>query len=372
MNALFNGLSSKVLQCKVCLAMAAQMSSANAPAKAMAPACDADAFPDLQTGPVEVPIPHVTVTLPAADFTNSRNEVAQLTAWIAKLEHDGVTQLLRKLYDYGNGSLFGFMYMWCLAAEGFDPTADSGSELDWTESESDALCLVSKPRDKSTAMWRALQKRAATHDVNLRRVLHFLLFLYSNDRLPTKHSGPEPTRSDSPPACAGAPGELVQKMTKILQDYKYNPCPSGYHKYPEYKDPRRPTNVVDFAKLAPGWVEYMRGNLGTLRKALAFPPFGDRMHEETLYEELFYKGVRKTSSQRMRAFLQMLGERVDEPAPKAEGSNDRTLCVVCMTGMRNMVFMPCSHFVTCKLCAAGLDDCPMCRTALMGKLEVFF
>ena len=66
------------------------------------------------------------ITLPAADFTNSRNEVAQLTAWIAKLEHHGIIQLLRKLYDYGNGSLFVSMWMWCLAAEGFDPTADNG------------------------------------------------------------------------------------------------------------------------------------------------------------------------------------------------------------------------------------------------------
>lgn len=370
------------------------MSNANAPGKAMAHASDADAFPDLQTGPVEVPIPHVTITLPAADFTNSRNEVAQLTAWIAKLEHNGVTQLLRKLYDYGNGSLFGFMYMWCLAAEGFDPTEDSGNELDWTESESDSLRLVSKPRDKSTAMWHALQKRAATHDVNLRRVLHFLLFLYSNDRLTTKYSG-EISPQDGVPG-TGAPGQLVHKMTDILEkdwqsisaevsrwkmnrsEYSrsrsrlYPTVGSEHFNGKQWTFTKSDQSLQGFSAVAPGWVEYMRGNLGTLRKALAFPPFDDRMHEEALYEELFYKGVRKTSSQRKRAFLQMLGERVDEPATKAKDSDDRTLCVVCMTGMRNMVFMPCSHFVACKLCAAGLDDCPVCRTALMGKLEVFF
>lgn len=278
------------------------------------------------------------------------------------------------------------MYTWCQAAEGFDPTADNGSELDWIESEGDALRLVSKPRDKSTAIWRALQRRAATRDVNLRRVLHFLLFLYSNDRLTTKYSA-EISRNGEP--ATGAPGQLVHKMTDILQTDLESVRRSSVGKgssrcrlYPisgteDFREGKwtftpSPNSLRGFSIVAPGWVEYMRGNLGTLRKALAFPPFDDRMNEEALYEELFYKGVRKTSSQRKRAFLQMLGERVDEPATKAKDSDDRTLCVVCMTGMRNMVFMPCSHFVACKLCAAGLDDCPMCRTALMGKLEVFF
>ncbi len=51
---------------------------------------------------------------------------------------------------------------------------------------------------------------------------------------------------------------------------------------------------------------------------------------------------------------------------------NRHLCVVCMAGARNVVFMPCSHFVTCKLCSGTLDECPMCRNPIMGKLEVFF
>ena len=185
-------------------------------AKAIPAPTDGDnAFPDLATGPVEVPIPHVTITATAADFTNSRNEVAQLTAWIAKLEHESIVQLLRKLYAYNHGSLYGFMRVWCRVGEGFDIGYDDCT--DWTVSEQDAFTYGGKPREDSVVMWQALHKRAAGHTVDLRRVLHFLLFLYSNDRLTTRYSGEFPANVllRGP----GAPGQLVTRMSTMLKEF---------------------------------------------------------------------------------------------------------------------------------------------------------
>lgn len=341
-------------------------------------------FPDLMTGPIEVPIPHVSIAASAADFTNSRNEVAQLTAWLAKLETESMVQLLQKLYDYNHGSLYGFMRLWCLVGEGFDPCVDdwrSSGSVDLTVSESDVLIYQQTPKKDGVAMWQALHKQAATQTVNLRRVLHFLIFLYSNDRLTTRYSGTENNGGFPGP---GAPGELVTSMSAMLKSHRdrnINANDPVY--YPRYGcwniqsgkrtfTPQPLKAGRDFAMLAPGWVEYMQGSLGTLRQALAYPPFDDNTKEQSLYEEMFFKGIRQTTSQSKRKFLQIIGKEISDVAAKTTDESNRHICVVCMVGARNMVFMPCSHFVTCKLCSETLQECPMCRNPLMGKLEVFF
>ena len=53
-----------------------------------------------------------------------------------------------------------------------------------------------------------------------------------------------------------------------------------------------------------------------------------------------------------------------------EEAQDRLQCAVCVDAERSVVFLPCSHVVVCGGCAAQLDECPLCRTAIEQKLAI--
>jgi len=333
-------------------------------------------FPHLQLGPLEVVIPYVVVPTPAADFTNSRNEASQLNAWISNLDRDKIVSLLGKLFEYGRGSLYAFMYAWCARAEDFDPALEyDWLRWVWVVDAKDCLRFDKRPTgDTGALMWMIIKRRSSTHNVDLRRLLHFLILLYSNDRLPSRYSGKDNPNGQSE---MGAPGELVAKMRIILEEPT---CNTRETKYPKYHPcscihQQQKRQGVDFATLAPGWVDYMKGPMGPLRKALSFLSLDDTQSEEVrLADELFAKGVRISHPTLRRTLLATINESIDKeeaPIDRRSRETEKYLCSICMASDRKVVFMPCSHFVTCKLCSESCDVCPICRNALMGKLEVF-
>ncbi|KFV66793.1 Baculoviral IAP repeat-containing protein 7-B, partial [Dryobates pubescens] len=50
---------------------------------------------------------------------------------------------------------------------------------------------------------------------------------------------------------------------------------------------------------------------------------------------------------------------------------EEKLCKICMAKDISVVLIPCGHLVACKECAEPFDDCPLCRTNIMKKQEVF-
>ncbi|XP_054257975.1 E3 ubiquitin-protein ligase LRSAM1-like [Macrosteles quadrilineatus] len=46
-------------------------------------------------------------------------------------------------------------------------------------------------------------------------------------------------------------------------------------------------------------------------------------------------------------------------------------CVVCMEAKCNIVFVPCGHLCTCASCASNLLLCPLCRSSLQRKIQVY-
>lgn len=50
---------------------------------------------------------------------------------------------------------------------------------------------------------------------------------------------------------------------------------------------------------------------------------------------------------------------------------DARLCKVCLDEEVGVVFLPCGHLVTCVQCAPGVNQCPMCRTAIKGFVRTF-
>ncbi|XP_052088836.1 baculoviral IAP repeat-containing protein 7-A-like isoform X2 [Mytilus californianus] len=55
-----------------------------------------------------------------------------------------------------------------------------------------------------------------------------------------------------------------------------------------------------------------------------------------------------------------------------EDQNERYLCKVCYQSALEVIFYPCKHVCCCKECGDKLSDCPVCRTAIRGKLQLFF
>uniref|UniRef100_A0AC34Q909 RING-type domain-containing protein n=2 Tax=Panagrolaimus sp. JU765 TaxID=591449 RepID=A0AC34Q909_9BILA len=47
------------------------------------------------------------------------------------------------------------------------------------------------------------------------------------------------------------------------------------------------------------------------------------------------------------------------------------VCTTCMDHPRNVLYMPCLHFICCSNCAYNSDTCSICRTRIMGKVEVY-
>jgi hypothetical protein len=50
---------------------------------------------------------------------------------------------------------------------------------------------------------------------------------------------------------------------------------------------------------------------------------------------------------------------------------DSRPCVVCLSDERSVVLMPCRHLCCCADCASVLEACPLCRTRVGWRLDVF-
>ncbi|KAN0043447.1 hypothetical protein ACTA71_011106 [Dictyostelium dimigraforme] len=47
-------------------------------------------------------------------------------------------------------------------------------------------------------------------------------------------------------------------------------------------------------------------------------------------------------------------------------------CSVCYESIRDVVFFPCSHVVTCSGCSSRMGTCPICRAMIQSKKKIFY
>ena len=52
-------------------------------------------------------------------------------------------------------------------------------------------------------------------------------------------------------------------------------------------------------------------------------------------------------------------------------SDEQKMCVVCIDQDKSVLLLPCRHVCVCKLCSRQLDTCPVCRTHIDDKINVF-
>lgn len=46
-------------------------------------------------------------------------------------------------------------------------------------------------------------------------------------------------------------------------------------------------------------------------------------------------------------------------------------CKICMSNEVGVVFLPCGHLLSCRLCASSLQICPLCRSVIKGRVRTF-
>jgi len=63
---------------------------------------------------------------------------------------------------------------------------------------------------------------------------------------------------------------------------------------------------------------------------------------------------------------------LEEPSRKASEVGDKEFCIICMEKVREVVFMPCCHFLTCPLCSPRITKCPVCNKTVQKHLKLFW
>lgn len=61
-----------------------------------------------------------------------------------------------------------------------------------------------------------------------------------------------------------------------------------------------------------------------------------------------------------------------EGSESSSSSNPKSLsCVICLTGARNALLLPCHHIATCCTCASKLKNCCVCRLPVTYHTRVY-
>ena len=51
---------------------------------------------------------------------------------------------------------------------------------------------------------------------------------------------------------------------------------------------------------------------------------------------------------------------------------EKEFCIICMAKTREVVFLPCKHFLTCDGCSLKSQDCPICFKKLDSRMKIFW
>ena len=60
------------------------------------------------------------------------------------------------------------------------------------------------------------------------------------------------------------------------------------------------------------------------------------------------------------------------PPQEEDNKIEDLLCLVCFSGKREIVYMPCSHIATCRTCGPSFDKCIVCRKRVAAFLKVYY
>lgn len=64
--------------------------------------------------------------------------------------------------------------------------------------------------------------------------------------------------------------------------------------------------------------------------------------------------------------------KTDDPFSTEEQTDEERACVVCTENLANIAFSPCGHAVTCDVCSRKVQKCPMCRSDIKTRLQLYY
>lgn len=82
--------------------------------------------------------------------------------------------------------------------------------------------------------------------------------------------------------------------------------------------------------------------------------------------------IRPTENREVEEAAAILAGMAGESSSSTEPVPESTLCTICYTAPRSMLFMPCRHLSACTDCAThhSVHSCPICRTPIEQRISV--
>lgn len=62
--------------------------------------------------------------------------------------------------------------------------------------------------------------------------------------------------------------------------------------------------------------------------------------------------------------------KAQSPTPSLDPSEAGDECMVCSDGIREVIFAPCGHCVTCEHCGSRVKKCLLCRAPVVSRSKV--
>ena len=73
----------------------------------------------------------------------------------------------------------------------------------------------------------------------------------------------------------------------------------------------------------------------------------------------------------VKKYIAELGEIDKKVKPTTIfGEEDESECVICFENIKDTVFAPCGHFMTCNSCSKECKKCPICRGVVSHLLNI--
>jgi len=84
-------------------------------------------------------------------------------------------------------------------------------------------------------------------------------------------------------------------------------------------------------------------------------------------ETIYHNGLRQISNYKDQRYLNRLVLLEKEK----DQLKDQNTCVICAVNAPNVVILPCRHSSFCTGCISKLEKCPICRSTIANRIEIF-
>eukprot|EP01066_Platyproteum_vivax_P011701 Platyproteum_vivax@DN5308_c0_g1_i1.p2 len=100
----------------------------------------------------------------------------------------------------------------------------------------------------------------------------------------------------------------------------------------------------------------------------------EQEHEEILQEHQTNERLQKKRNERVVEENRHLHQQLNDlPGPNITIGDDEPKkgCIVCMRNVVDCALQPCGHAQTCLDCGSVVEECPICRVPIMGRVKIF-